>query len=353
MNLHEHQAKELLAGLGVPTSTGQVAFAPEEAVEAAHNMIDKGTTLLVLKAQIHAGGRGKGVVYDPESGDARQYGDKDLRGVKVLPLDGLENPLHEVWEIANGMLGGRLVTVQTGEEGKIINRMLVADGVDIAKEYYCSILLDRASSKNIIMVSTEGGVDIETVAEETPEKIHTVPIDPATGVTAADAAKLCDALELSDGTLVAIEAAPEPLAAYEGPRPPLRKHVAACPRRYRRLLASTRPGITGLATVMVFFVIQVALLFHARSVVSAAAQDGVRAAQVENATAADAQSAASQILGGSTALLNNASIAVDQSGEFVTVTVTAVVTPVVFGMSGPVTASASGVIERFRPQSER
>mgnify|MGYP000430438154 CR=1 FL=1 len=104
MNIHEHQAKELLAGLGVPTSTGQVAFAPEEAVEAAHNMIDKGTTLLVLKAQIHAGGRGKGVVYDPESGDARQYGDKDLRGVKVLPLDGLENPLHEVWEIANGML---------------------------------------------------------------------------------------------------------------------------------------------------------------------------------------------------------------------------------------------------------
>ncbi len=196
MNLHEHQAKELLAGLGVPTSTGQVAFAPEEAVEAAHNMIDKGTTLLVLKAQIHAGGRGKGVVYDPESGDARQYGDKDLRGVKVLPLDGLENPLHEVWEIANGMLGGRLVTVQTGEEGKIINRMLVADGVDIAKEYYCSILLDRASSKNIIMVSTEGGVDIETVAEETPEKIVREAVDPDTGLQAFQARRLAFGLGL-------------------------------------------------------------------------------------------------------------------------------------------------------------
>ncbi len=109
----------------------------------------------------------------------------------------------------------------------------------------------------------------------------------------------------------------------------------------------------GLATVMVFFVIQVALLFHARSVVTAAAQDGVRAAQVENATAADAHDAASQILAGSTALLNNESVVVTPSGEFITVTVTADVTSVAFGLTGPVTASASGVIERFRPQSER
>ncbi len=109
----------------------------------------------------------------------------------------------------------------------------------------------------------------------------------------------------------------------------------------------------GLATVMVFFVIQVALLFHARSVVTAAAQDGVRAAQVENATAADAQDAASQILADSTALLNNESVVVTPSGEFITVTVTADVTSVAFGLTGPVTASASGVIERFRPQSER
>lgn len=111
--------------------------------------------------------------------------------------------------------------------------------------------------------------------------------------------------------------------------------------------------VIGLATVMVFFVIQVALLFHARSVVTAAAQDGVRAAQVENATAADAQAAASQILAGSSALLNNETVDVTTSGEFVTVTVTAEVSSVALGLTGPVTASASGVIERFRPQSER
>lgn len=129
--------------------------------------------------------------------------------------------------------------------------------------------------------------------------------------------------------------------------------------RWRPRFNSERGDVTatvitfGLASTMVFFVIQVALLFHARSVVTAAAQDGVRAAQVENATTADAQNAASQILSGSTALLNNESVVVTESGDFVTVTVTADVTAVVFGMTGPVTASASGVIERFRPQSER
>lgn len=134
----------------------------------------------------------------------------------------------------------------------------------------------------------------------------------------------------------------------------------------RRVARSSRSGlgddrgdivpltiVIGLATTMVFFVIQVALLFHARSVVTAAAQDGVRAAQVENATAADAQAAASQILAGSSALLNNETVDVTTSGEFVTVTVTADVSSVALGLTGPVTASASGVIERFRPQSER
>lgn len=134
----------------------------------------------------------------------------------------------------------------------------------------------------------------------------------------------------------------------------------------RRVARNSRPGlgddrgdivpltiVIGLATVMVFFVIQVALLFHARSVVTAAAQDGVRAAQVENATAADAQAAASQVLAGSSALLNNETVDVTTSGEFVTVTVTADVSSVALGLTGPVTASASGVIERFRPQSGR
>ena len=196
MNLHEHQAKELLAALGVPTQKGQVAFTPEEAVEAAHNLINGGSTLLILKSQIHAGGRGKGTIHDPESGESITYGEKELRGVKVLPTEGIENPLHEVWEISRRMLGNRLVTVQTGEEGKIINRMLIADGVDIEKEFYCSILLDRASSRDIIMVSTEGGVEIEKVAEETPEKIVRETIDPDTGLQGFQARRLAFGLGL-------------------------------------------------------------------------------------------------------------------------------------------------------------
>lgn len=109
----------------------------------------------------------------------------------------------------------------------------------------------------------------------------------------------------------------------------------------------------GLASTMLFFVIQVALLFHARSVVSAAAQDAVRAAQVENATTADAQTAAAQILAGSDALLDDPAVVVTTNGEFVTVTITAEVAPLVFALDGPVTATASGLVERFRPQADR
>ena len=196
MNLHEHQAKELLAALGVPTQKGQVAFTPEEAVEGAHNLINGGSTLLILKSQIHAGGRGKGTIHDPETNAPITYGEKELRGVKVLPTEGIDNPLHEVWEIARRMLGNRLVTVQTGPEGKIVNRMLIADGVDIEKEFYCSILLDRATSRDIIMDSTEGGVEIETVAEETPEKIVRETIDPDTGLQGFQARRLAFGLGL-------------------------------------------------------------------------------------------------------------------------------------------------------------
>ena len=181
MNLHEHQAKELLGSLGVPVQKGHVAFTPEEAVEAAHHAIDQGSNLLIIKSQIHAGGRGKGIIHDIENDEPVIYGDKELRGVKVLPVD-IENPLHEVWEISRRMLGNKLVTLQTGAEGKVVNRILIADGVDIEKEFYCSILLDRETSKNIIMVSTEGGVEIETVAEETPEKIVKEQVDPGAGL---------------------------------------------------------------------------------------------------------------------------------------------------------------------------
>ena len=196
MNLHEHQAKELLGSLGVPVQKGRVAYNAEQAVEAAHYAIEEGSNLLILKAQIHAGGRGKGVIHNPETNEPITYGDKELRGVKVLPVEGQENVLHEVWEIARRMLGNKLVTVQTGSEGKIVNRMLIAEGVDIEKEFYCSILLDRATSRDIIMVSTEGGVEIETVAEETPEKIIKETVDPGVGLQAFQARQLAFGLGL-------------------------------------------------------------------------------------------------------------------------------------------------------------
>jgi succinyl-CoA synthetase beta subunit len=196
MNIHEHQAKELLGKYGVPVQAGRVAFTPEQAVEAAHYMIQEGATLLILKAQIHAGGRGKGIVHNPHTGETIDYNGKDLRGVKVIPTSE-GNPLHEIYEIARRMLGNKLVTVQTGPEGKIVNRLLVANGVDIAKEYYCSMLLDRSTGKNIVMASTEGGVEIEKVAEETPEAIVREYIEPGHGLLPFQARRLAFGLGLS------------------------------------------------------------------------------------------------------------------------------------------------------------
>jgi len=195
MNIHEHQAKEVLGKHGVPVQAGRVAFTPEQAVEAAHHMIEEGSTLLIVKSQIHAGGRGKGIIHDPESGDAIQYNGKDLRGVKVVPVNE-GNPRHEVYEIARRILGNKLVTLQTGADGKVVNRLLIANGVDIEKEFYCSILLDRATGKNIIMASTEGGVEIETVAEETPEKIFREYIEPGQGLLPFQARRLAFGLGL-------------------------------------------------------------------------------------------------------------------------------------------------------------
>ncbi len=196
MNIHEHQAKELLGRHGVPVQEGRVAFTPEEATEAAHHMIDDGATLLILKAQIHAGGRGKGTVHDPATDEPIEFDGKGLRGVKVIPTaEG--NPLDTVYQIARRMLGNKLVTVQTGHDGKLINRLLVANGVDIQKEFYCSILLDRATGRNVVMVSTEGGVEIEKVAEETPEKIVRESIDPGQGLLGFQARRLAFGLGLS------------------------------------------------------------------------------------------------------------------------------------------------------------
>src|SRR6201996_9056646 len=164
MNIHEYQAKELLAKFGVPVPAGFAAMSVDEAVEAAKKLPGP---LYVVKAQIHAGGRGKGKF--------KELGPDAKGGVR------LAKTLDEVKAAAADMLGNTLVTVQTGEHGKQVNRLYVTDGADIAKEYYLSMLVDRATGRIALIVSTEGGMDIEEVAHSTPEKITTITIDPAEG----------------------------------------------------------------------------------------------------------------------------------------------------------------------------
>lgn len=165
MNIHEYQAKEVLAKFGVPVPAGVAAMTVEEAVAATSTLPGP---LYVVKAQIHAGGRGKGkfVELPPEA----------KGGVR------LARSADEVRAAATDMLGNTLVTVQTGAAGKQVNRLYVTDGVDIAKEFYLALLVDRATGRIALVVSTEGGMDIETVAHDTPEKIATLTIDPATGI---------------------------------------------------------------------------------------------------------------------------------------------------------------------------
>jgi len=164
MNIHEYQAKELLAKFGVAIPAGVAAFTVEEAVAAAKTLPGP---LYVVKAQIHAGGRGKGKFVELPA-DAKG-------GVR------LSKSLADVEANAKEMLGNTLVTIQTGPAGKQVNRLYVTDGVDIAKEYYLSMLVDRASGRIAVIASTEGGMDIEEVAHSTPEKITTITIDPAQG----------------------------------------------------------------------------------------------------------------------------------------------------------------------------
>ncbi|WP_028033782.1 ADP-forming succinate--CoA ligase subunit beta [Chelativorans sp. J32] len=179
MNIHEYQAKELLKGYGAPVAQGVAVFTPEEAEAAAKNLPGP---LYVVKSQIHAGGRGKGK-FKELSPDAKG-------GVR------LAKSVEDVVANAREMLGNTLVTKQTGPEGKQVNRLYIEDGADIARELYLSILIDRTVGRPAFVVSTEGGMDIEAVAEETPEKILTLPIDPEKGVTADDVAKLSEALKL-------------------------------------------------------------------------------------------------------------------------------------------------------------
>jgi succinyl-CoA synthetase beta subunit len=164
MNIHEYQAKELLAKFGVAVPLGYAAMSVEEAVQAAGKLPGP---LYVVKAQIHAGGRGKGKF--------KELGPDAKGGVR------LSKTLDEVRTNAQEMLGNTLVTIQTGEAGKQVQRLYVTDGADIAKEYYLSMLVDRGTGRIAMVVSTEGGMDIETVAHDTPEKIRTITIDPAEG----------------------------------------------------------------------------------------------------------------------------------------------------------------------------
>ena len=180
MNIHEYQAKDLLAKYGVPVPVGFAAMTVEEAVTAAARLPGP---LYVVKAQIHAGGRGKGKFKElpPEA----------KGGVR------LARSAEDVRAAATDMLGNTLVTIQTGEHGKQVNRLYVTDGVDIAKEFYLALLVNRASGRIGMVVSTEGGMDIETVAHDTPELIKTLDIDPATGFMPHHGRAVAAALGLS------------------------------------------------------------------------------------------------------------------------------------------------------------
>ena len=178
MNIHEYQGKQLLSKYGVPVPRGHVAFTVEEAVKAAEEL---GGSVFVVKSQIHAGGRGAGRFEDDPYGKG---------GVRVV------TSIEEVRENAEQMLNHVLITKQTGEAGKKVNRLYIEEGCDIAHELYVGMLLDRETSRLTMMASTEGGMEIEEVAEATPEKILKVAIDPATGMLPFHARQLAFGLGL-------------------------------------------------------------------------------------------------------------------------------------------------------------
>ncbi|MGO8738871.1 ADP-forming succinate--CoA ligase subunit beta [Rhodoblastus sp.] len=180
MNIHEYQAKAVLKEFGVPVSRGVAVFKAEEAEAAATEL---GGPLWVVKSQIHAGGRGKGKFKEAAAGDKG--------GVR------LSKSVDEVKLNARQMLGHTLVTVQTGPAGKQVNRLYVEEGSDISSEFYLSALVDRATSRVAFVVSTEGGMNIEDVAHETPEKIKTFSVDPATGIMPHHGRTVAKALGLS------------------------------------------------------------------------------------------------------------------------------------------------------------
>jgi len=179
MNIHEHQAKELYRQYGIPTPDGFAAFSVAEAVEGAKKLPGP---IWVVKAQIHAGGRGKGTFKEKDAGDKG--------GVR------LAKSIDEVKTFAEQMLGKTLVTVQTGPAGKVVNRIYVESGSAIDRELYLSALVDRATSRVAFIASQAGGMNIEDVAHDTPEQIHTMTIDPATGFEPFHGRKIAFALGL-------------------------------------------------------------------------------------------------------------------------------------------------------------
>ena len=178
MNIHEYQAKELLRRYGVAVLDGHVAWTPEEAAAAAKNLPGP---VYVVKSQIHAGGRGAGRFKEDPNGKG---------GVRVV------KSVDDVRTAAEAMIGKTLVTKQTGEQGKVVSRVYVEDGCDIKRELYLGLLVDRATSRLTVMASTEGGMEIEEVAENHPEKILKVAIDPAAGISGFHCRKLAFGLGL-------------------------------------------------------------------------------------------------------------------------------------------------------------
>lgn len=195
MKVHEYQAKLLMARRGIPVPEGRVATTPAEARAAVRPLVEaSGNNVVVVKSQIHAGGRGKG----------RFLEHPDLGGVNVV-LDGLDGGIEaaevKVEALAEQMLGSTLVTIQTGPGGKQVNTLYIEQGIGIERELYLSVVLDRAVSRHIIMASTEGGTEIEEVAEHTPEKILKETIDPGVGLLDFQAARMSRALGLTGDAL--------------------------------------------------------------------------------------------------------------------------------------------------------
>jgi len=180
MNIHEYQGKAVLKSFGVPVPRGYPAFTTEDAIDAAAKL---GGSVWAVKSQIHAGGRGKGKFKEPEAGEKG--------GVRIAFKP------EDVGLFASQMLGKTLVTLQTGAAGRVVNRIYIEEGVKIAKEFYLSALVDREQGRVAFVVSQAGGMNIEEVAHETPEKITTIGIDPLAGVTKADTDKVAATLGLS------------------------------------------------------------------------------------------------------------------------------------------------------------